>query len=291
MSTAAVIGLMLIAGLMHAGWNLAAKRLRADRTLFLIALSPIGVVLTLPWALTHLPAPEHWAPVAGFVAVRVVLNAIYLVTLSRSYRVLDLSVAYPIARGSGPLVATILAVSLLGERPDLIGVVGVLIVSAAIVSMAGANPKAAVPQPAMAPGPAVRWPILTGVTIGCYTALDKAAVAVIDPVTYLAFVEFGTFLVLGAAVTYRGRAGELGRVLVSYPWQLLAAAAMVIGSYALALIALSHSYASYVAPLREVAVVYAVVFGIVVLGERHAARRIPAALGIVSGLAMVGVAM
>jgi multidrug transporter EmrE-like cation transporter len=243
MSTAAVIGLMLVAGLLHAGWNLTAKGLRADRTLFLIAMSPIGVALTLPWALTHLPGREYWAAAVLFVAVRVVLNAIYLVTLSRSYRVLDLSVAYPIARGSGPLVATILAVSLLGERPDPIGVVGVLVVSAAIVSMAGASPTAPRGREGVVSGPAVRWPILTGVTIGCYTALDKAALDVIDPVTYLAFVELGTFLMLGAAVTFRGRAAELGRVLVSYRWQLLSAGVMVIGSYALALIALSQSYA------------------------------------------------
>lgn len=288
MSGPVVVGLMLVAGVCHAGWNLLAKRLETDHTLFLVAVGPIAFLLTAPWAIGHLPGV--WWPTAGYVVARVALNAVYVVFLARAYRGMDLSQAYPLARGTGPLVATALAVVVLGERPSALGVAGVIVISVAIWSF-GLRPSAEV---TVAPVPRLRalmWPLLTGLTIGCYTVLDKAAVGVMDPITYFSLVELGTGLLLGGIVLVRGQGGSLRRV-ARVNWRpLLGCSLLVVGSYALALIALTHAYASYVAPLREVAVLYAVLFGVLLLREPHGARRIPSAVAMVVGLVMVGVSI
>lgn len=291
MSGPAVVGLMLMAGLFHAGWNLLAKRLESDHTLFLVAVGPFAFLITAPWAFTHLPA--SWWPAAGYVIARAVVNAIYVVCLARAYRSLDLSQAYPLARGTGPLVATVLAVVVLGERPSLLGIAGVLVVSVAIWSFGatgvlpdGPGAAAAVPDPRR-----LMWPLLTGVTIGCYTVLDKAALAVLEPITYFSLIELGTAFLLGGVVLARGRGPALRRVTIANWRQLAGCSVLVVASYALALIALANTYASYVAPLREVAVLYAVLFGVVLLREPHGARRVPSAAAMVVGLMLVGLSI
>ncbi|HNE60462.1 MAG TPA: EamA family transporter, partial [Ottowia sp.] len=115
--SAQALALVLLAGLVHAGWNIVAKQSGGDArfafftsVLMALAWAPLG--LWLGWQ-----ALPHWDAAAwACVAASGLLHVLYYVTLLRGYRVADLTVVYPLARGSGPLLSSLVAVTLLGER-------------------------------------------------------------------------------------------------------------------------------------------------------------------------------
>lgn len=289
MDAAGVVAIMLVAGACHAGWNLVAKRVHTDRILLLVAASAVIAVGLLPWGITHLPARETGLAL-GCVAVRGLLNAIYLVGLSRAYHYFDLSLAYPLVRGIGPLVATALAIVLLGERPALVGLVGVAVVSVAILGMAATGPSAP-PTDQRHPFMGVAVVVLTGVTIGAYTVVDKVGVRYWDPMAYLWGVEVVSLGLSGLYVLHRGRARELREVVARHKGNVAACAFLISASYVLALFALQHSLASYIAPLREVSVLFGALLGMFVLKEDHGPKRLLAAGGIAAGMVLVGLAL
>lgn len=303
MSAGVVIAVMLVAGACHAGWNLVAKRTDTDRTLLLMVASVVIVVVLLPWALTHLPT-QSVAVAIGCVALRGVLNVVYLLALSRSYHHFDLSLAYPLVRGAGPVVATVLAIAILGERPELIGLLGLAVTSLAILAMAATGRRTPGSKPPDSERPDSERPAgerhhlegvavvaLTGVTIGAYTVVDKVGVRYWDPVTYFCGVELAGLAVVAVYLVRRRQLGELIAVGRSHLPSAVVCAALIGTSYVLALYALQHSLASYIAPLREVSVLFGAVLGMLILKEDHGAKRIVAAGGIVVGLVLVGLAL
>lgn len=290
-SEGSLIGLILVAGAFHALWNLAAKRVGGDRMLYFTAINLLVALLTAPWALTHLPSGDL-GYIAGLVLVRGALNALYLFGLGKAYAALDLSLVYPLVRGGGPLVTALLAVILLGERPGVLGLSGVAVTSLAIWSIA--LTAAPGPDSVASPGTTrqgIPWVVITAVTVGCYTVVDKAAVGAIDPLTYLCLIEGISGLIFAAPITVRRRWPELAGAVRAAPGSVLLCIAGFVTSYCLFLVALRYGYATYLAPLREVAVLYAVLLGIFVLREPHGARRLPAAAGIAAGLILVGLAL
>lgn len=300
MSPAAIIALMLVAGAFHACWNLVAKSVIVDRYIFLVTVTTCTGIVLLPWAFLHLPSTSVLGPAVGYVLVRGLTDAIYIFALSRCYQSLDLSLAYPLVRGIGPLVATLLAVVLLGERPALVGLIGIAVSSIAIGSMAwtgrASRDRALAgstqpPSPARTIGGGPFWIGLTGLMIGSYTVIDKAAMVYWDPVSYLCFVELVAAVILGTPTLLRGHRLAVVETVRHHYLAVIGCAVCVSVSYVLALVALKHAYASYVAPLREVSVLFGVFMGIVILKEKRARRRIPSAFGILLGLALVGLAL
>lgn len=290
MSAAGVIAIMLVAGACHAGWNLLAKQVHTDRTLLLIAASAVIVLLLSPWGLTHLPTSDRAAAFACVVA-RGGLNLIYLVGLSKAYRYFDLSFTYPLVRGTGPVVATFGAVLLLGERPAPLGFAGIAVLSVAILALAatGRRPRARTPTERRWAGGAVI--VLTGATIGVYTVVDKIAVRYWNPAAYFWGVEAVGLILAGTYLLSIGRLGDLARVARVHLPAAATCAALIGSSYILALVALQHSLASYVAPLRETSVLFGALLGMVVLKEGHGVLRITAAAGIAGGLLLIGLAI
>lgn len=292
MSAGTIIAVMIVAGACHAGWNLVAKGVPGvDRVLVLMAAGATVLVLLTPWALTHLPT-EALVPALAWAAVRGLLNAVYLVGLSRAYHHFDLSLAYPMVRGCGPLVAVLLAVLLLNERPAGVAVVGVAVTSVAIVGL-GLSGHRAAPVAVLGEGgwSGWLWVALTGATIGAYTVVDKVGVGYWHPVSYFWAVELAAFMLLGGYVAGSGRSRELGDVYRRYPQEIVACAVLTAASYSLALFALQHSLASYIAPLREVSVLFGALLGMLVLKEDHSPRRVAAVVGIFAGLMCVGIAL
>lgn len=289
MAVAGVVAVMLVAGVCHAGWNLVAKRVHSDRTLLLVGASVLIAAVLTPWGVAHVPA-ESLVPALGCVALRGTLNMLYLAGLSRSYRHFDLSLAYPLVRGIGPVVATVLAVLLLGERPAPIGIVGMVVTSLAIFALArtGAE-RRTLPGRRDVSGAFVV--ALTGITIGVYTVVDKVGVSYWDPIAYFWGVEVVGVAIAGTYLGAHGRLGELRTVMVTHAGSVVLCAALIGTSYILALFALQHSLASYIAPLREVSVLMGVLLGMAVLKEDHGPRRLLAALGIAGGLALVALAL
>lgn len=290
MSAAGVMAVMLVAGACHAGWNLVAKRAATDRTMLLMGASAWIVVALLPWGLTHLPASSV-ALALGCVVLRGTLNVLYLVGLSRSYHFFDLSLAYPLVRGIGPVVAVSLAVALLGERPALIGVAGVAVTSLAILTMAATGRRGSPHPDQRHPLQGVAVVVLTGITIGLYTVVDKVGTRYWDPIAYFWGVEVTGLVLVSVYLTLSHRYGELVTVMRRNVRPIIACAALIGTSYVLALYALQHSLASYIAPLREVSVLFGALLGMLVLKEDHGPRRVLAAAGIACGLILVGLAL
>src|SRR6266446_3225106 len=177
------LGLVLISAVFHATWNLLAKRAGAD-TPFLWLAYIVGAITFAPFAIAILVIahPQLGWPALVFIAVAVGLQTLYFATLTSGYRAGDLSLVYPIARASGPLLATIGAIAIFGEHPTPVAIGGALAIVAGALFLSG-DPRALRRDGA---GRAVGFALATGVVIALYTLWDKTAVAVllIPPLLY-----------------------------------------------------------------------------------------------------------
>ena len=133
--TAFALALVLTSAVMHATWNLLAKRVKAG-TPFLFLVYVVGAVAYSPFAIAVLvlARPQLGLIAFGFVGMAIVLQTVYFATLTAGYRVGDLSLVYPIARATGPLLATAGAIAILGERPSVLAVGGSWLVSADLLA-------------------------------------------------------------------------------------------------------------------------------------------------------------
>src|SRR5881392_1969034 len=177
------LGLVLISAVFHATWNLLAKRAAADAS-FLFLAYIVGAIVFAPFAIAILviARPQLGWPALVFIAVAIGLQTLYFATLTAGYRAGDLSLVYPIARASGPLLATIGAIAILGEHPTPLAIGGALAIVAGAFILTG-DPRALRRDGA---GLAVGFALATGVVIALYTLWDKTAVAVvlIPPLLY-----------------------------------------------------------------------------------------------------------
>jgi drug/metabolite transporter (DMT)-like permease len=287
-----VIAIVAVSAALHVAWNVRLKTagdpLRAATVGMLAAtvgIVPAGIVA---WLALGRPA----LPIEGVLlgVLSGVVEAGYFVLLSAAYRRGDLSVVYPIARGTAPLLAVAIGVGLFGERLGLAGSVGVVLLLAGFLILQ--QPWQALRRGGRGFDPAIAFALATGVTIATYSAIDRLGSRLITPVTYAAILWVTTSIVL--VLWVRFVAG--GDVLAGGRPQLRSAAIggwLTLAAYLLILWALSMAPLSGVAPLRESASVFAAAWGSVRLGEavgrREAGRRIGASAVIVGGAILLAV--
>lgn len=270
------LALVLLAAGAHAAWNLLAKTTPGGGLAFVWLAAAFGAaVLAVPALVLAATDPPGAGDVA-FMAGSGVLHAVYFGCLQRGYRDGDLSLVYPLARGTGPVLATAAAVIVLGERPGLLALAGGAIVVGAILGLALPSLRA------HAPG--AGWALLTGLTIGAYTLYDKHAVdgLGLSPVLYYWASVAGIFLVLSPWVR---RTAGAAAAWSAERRQALGVALLSAFAYVLVLYALTIAPVSYVAPARESSVLVAAGLGVGVLGEGHGRRRLICAAAIVAGIA------
>jgi drug/metabolite transporter (DMT)-like permease len=257
---------------LHATWNLLAKR-STDPFLalwgqFFVAALIAAVVLG---ATGGLPAAGWgWAAVSGAVHLP------YIVGLGIAYERGDFSVAYPLARGGGALLAGIGGIVLLGDEMDAWAV-------AAIGAVAGGMALLAIG----AAGPEVGMALFVAVTIGIYTVVDSHASRLVGGNSY----AFGAFAAAGVSVTGYGLVTGRGREMaaaLSGRWRRFAATAVLsMVTYALVLAAVRRAPVGYVAALRESSVLVAALMGWRYLDEGSIHRRMLGATIIVGGLVLL----
>jgi len=283
--TPAVLALVLTAAVLHATWNLLAKRAQAaDTVAFVWLTTALSAAVYVPVvALWLFVAPlQHPITAVGFafIAGTAVIHSAYFVLLQRGYRVGDLSLVYPLARGTGPLLASIAAVLFLGERPGLVGSLGIAAIVGGIFVAAGARLNARRARASIGYG------LATGATIAAYTLWDKHAVSalVIMPVVY----EIGHFCVqtlLMAPLVLRGtRRAALAPTWRAYRTELLGVAVLSPLGYILVLFALVVAPVSLVAPAREVSIVFGALLGARLFAEGDARRRVAGSFLILAGI-------
>jgi drug/metabolite transporter (DMT)-like permease len=279
--TAFALALVLASAVAHATWNLFAKRSSGGAPFLWLAFA-LSVPLYAPLAIAVLivngarigPVELLW------MFVNAALNVAYGIFLLRGYRAGDLSVVYPLARGTGPVLAIVGAVLLFGERPTALALAGGLSIVAGVFVLTG-DPRKLRPRGA---GTAVAYALLTGVTIAAYTLWDKRGVSVllIPPVVY----EWGAnvFRVLILAPLALRRWPEVRREWRSNRTAVLAVASLSPLAYILVLTALAISPVSYVAPTREVGILLGVLVGARALTEADIGTRSIAAILMVGGV-------
>jgi len=275
--------LVLVAAVFHATWNLLAKRVGAGGAVFVWLFGLLSVFIYAPLALgvILLQAPHLGPAQLVFMFGSGALHLGYFVVLQRGYAVGDLSLVYPLARGTGPLLATVGAVILLGERPGAVAVSGILLITLGVFLLTR--------EPGGFRGPGlglgVVYGLLTGVFIAAYTLWDKHAVSalLIPPLLQSWATTLVTVALLTPlAVRHRKEALSLWRARKP---EVLGIAVLSPLSYILVLTALVFTPVSYVAPAREISILIGVVMGTQLLAEGQAASRLLAAGAMVVGVA------
>ena len=281
--------LVLTAALTHASWNVLAKHSAHCR--FFNWYYSIGATVLfgpLVWWLSRDFLPHASVAVVIALIATSVLHALYSECLQRGYRVADLSVVYPVARGTGPLISFVGAIFVLGERPSPIATIGALLVVCGVLVLAG-GPRLwnELRKPAGARGPVVAgvyWGGLIGLLIAAYTLNDGYAVKVLLVPPILVDYVGNLFR---ACVLAPQALRRLDIVADEYPryWkQALGVSILGPTGYILVLYAMTLAPVSHVAPARELSMMIGAWFGARLLGEGHSVQRMIAAALIVGGV-------
>jgi drug/metabolite transporter (DMT)-like permease len=282
-STAA-LALVVLAALAHAAWNVLAKTASGGAT-FVWLFSALAAAIWLPVAAIALSVDSNRAvglEGIAFMAGSGALHALYFLLLQRGYREGDLSLVYPLARGTGPLLSTLAALVIFAERPSALALAGGAIIVAAVLSLAGAG--GGMRTPGGDRRRAVAFAVLTGIAIASYTLWDKQAVGPlgIEPVVYYWGTNVAETALLTGLVAHRR--AEVRATWGRYRRQAIGVAVLSPLAYVLVLFALAHAPVSYVAPARELSILVGAIAGTTVLAEGHRRRRLLAAGAIFAGI-------
>jgi drug/metabolite transporter (DMT)-like permease len=282
-----IVGLLLLAALMHASWNAILKSDESDR------LATFGVIMTtgtvmglcavpfLPWI-----DPAAWK----YLVSSVLIHVLYYTFLLKAYSYGDLSHTYPIARGLGPLLVALVSGRFIGEHLRTQDIVGVLLLSFGLVSLAMPL-RNVVPRPGGRHGLATLFAVLTGVTIAAYIIADGLGVRSAGPtfehrlsyIAWLCVVEGPWLLVLAIVI----RPKTVWSHLQQTWWRGVIGGVIANVGYGIAIYALVLGPMAHVAALRETSVLFGALMGTLLLGEPFGVRRVAAAFVIVVGLVLM----
>ncbi|MFI9454439.1 EamA family transporter [Amycolatopsis sp. NPDC052450] len=290
---ATALSLVVIAAVIHAGWNLAAKRIRRGGARFVWAYYSFSAILLVPVMAVSLavePQRPQWTWLFAAV-VTAVFHVTYGIVLQRGYAVGDLSVVYPVARGTGPLLSVLAAVVLLGERPGVLGLIGAfLVIAGVLVIGTGRAPAHADAADRVARRKGVAYGLLTGVTIAAYTLWDAHSVTGlgVPPIIY-----FGTGAIVQSLLMAPYALKD--REEVAWLWREHKREILIVGllspvAYLLVLYALQIAPVSLVAPARELSIVLGGLAAWLVLGEANAVRRLAGSAVVLAGITAIAMA-
>ena len=285
------LAMVIVAALLHAFWNIVAKKTGGNKHFVLMG----GLLLALIWAPAGLwlgwREVPHWGRLQwAFVSISGFTHLAYFKVLLKGYRVSDLTVVYPVARGTGPLVSSLLAVAVMRETLTLHGALGVLCVCAGVFIIAGGPAllrAAHDPAQRARVHAGLRWGAATGLLIAVYTVLDGYAVKVL--------------LVGPVLVDYFGNLVRLPFMLPTLlrdppgfvdAWRRYKWHAAILGlvsplAYILVLYAVRLAPVSHVAPAREVSMLFAALIGGRLLGEGERGSRMLGAILMAAGVVLL----
>jgi drug/metabolite transporter (DMT)-like permease len=289
--------LIIIAALAHSTWNLLAKRAADCRHLMWFVCIGASILL-LPAAIWVLGDdwPKLGPKAAVFLLATGLLHVLYFEALQRGYRAGDLSVVYPLARGTGPLFSFGGAILVLHERPSVVAFGGALLVVCGILLLSGGarifnrnNNNSSGGHAGNFSGHSGRagifWGTMTGLTIACYTIVDGYSVKVLllSPI----LVDFAENLFRTIVFSYRGwrERATLPEEFARCWKEALGIAVLTPMAYILVLFAMRIAPVSHIAPAREMSMMIGAYFGTKLLHEGNAKQRIFASLLIASGVA------
>ncbi|MEO5692287.1 MAG: DMT family transporter [Usitatibacter sp.] len=282
--TGLALGLVIFSAFVHASWNFLLKK-SGGGTGLITAASALSLLVYLPVAgsVVYLYGyqfqPMHLALMFGSGMI----HTAYFLLLDRAYRSGgDLSIVYPLARATGPLLTILIAIVLLGERPGPAAIAGAVLIGASALALTG-NPFAWHRSDARQ---AVGFALLTGCMIAIYTIWDKSSVAawLIPPLVYDWGCNFFRVCVL-LPLTRNRNPGAMAVAWREKRQTVVAIALLSPLSYILVLTAMVFTPVSLIAPAREVSILFAALMGAHLLREGDLTRRLVAGVGMVLGIA------
>lgn len=284
--TISALALILAAAVIHATWNFLNKRAGGHATFtWLVAI--LSALLYAPATITII---EVWQIQIGFVTIGIMagsaaLHTAYFVLLNQGYRVGDLSLVYPLARGTGPLLSSLAAIVFLGERPSILALAGALLIigGAVVLTTNLTRLRRSDTRDALV------YALITGMFIAAYTLWDKQAVSyfAIAPLVLDWGANVGRAILLTPfAVKYSDQAVTEWH---EHKYEAIACAVLIPLAYILVLTAMRFTPVSYVAPAREISILIGTIMGTRLLGEGDARRRLAGACAMVLGV--VGLAI
>ena len=282
------MAIVLTAAFLHAGWNYLLKKSQG-RIVFIWWFLLLAAILYFPmffyfWPKTTIP-PLGWS----CVVASGLLHGLYFWFLGGAYQRGDLSLVYPIARGSGPLFVPFLAVGLIHERIFLFGILGIamVILGIYVIHLPSFSAQSFL-EPFLAfRGGASLWALYTGGTIAAYSLVDKVGVSIVYPPVYIYLMLVLACLFLSPYVLVKER------TLLKEEWHMNKGTILVLGflvlfTYMMILFALRISKVSYVVAVREVSIVFSALYGVVWLAEKHARQKLVGAALIALGVVFIG---
>lgn len=283
------LALVAAAALIHATWNLLAKRAASAGPAFVFAYTLVACVAYAPWVLwllAHGAIAPSWPVVAAILASGFI-HLGYALALQRGYQVADFSVVYPVARGSAPMLSTVGAVLVLGETLTGLRVLGLLGVVAGILLISTGGSLAAFRRAGSQAG--LGWGTATGGLIAGYTVVDAFAVKALGvaPVALDWFSNLVRFALLAPVVA---RSPTRARELMRGKWGLAVGVGLLSPlSYILVLSALGlGAPLSVVAPMREMSMMVGALMGMAILGERVGLVRLAGCAVLIGGVVALG---
>jgi drug/metabolite transporter (DMT)-like permease len=274
--------LVIISAFLHASWNFATKRVSGDIGVLYIGLCAASLI-SLPAVLLFLYRDGIALSSLYFILGTGAIHAVYFFALSSAYRYGDISVVYPIARGSGVAGTAVVASMLLRENITAIGAGGIFLIVAGTI-LVGLRFSFQIGHYR-----GVLFALLVGLMIVCYSIVDKLAVRVTNPVVYI----FGMFIAASLIVSpylLKYRRYEIMRAWRDYKRYSLIIGIGAMTTYLIILFTFRFAYVSYVVAAREIAVAIGAVMGLVILREEFSLRKVIGIGAIVAGLVILRMA-
>jgi uncharacterized membrane protein len=272
--------LVLFSAFCHATWNFAARKAAGNLMAVWLGLW-LGCAVMLPNAIGIIihSGIRETAQLQGIFCIIAtgLIHTVYFRLLAAGYEAGEISLVYPIARGSGIALTAILAGLLLREQLTLLGSIGIGLVCLGIISLSTGTHKRADDTKA------IRLALCIGASIVAYSLVDKIGVSYINPVVYICSM----FLIAGVALTpmlirrYRGALGKEARQNIGYA---LIIGIGSVGTYLIILFAFTMGPVNYIVAVREFAVVLGALAGIIFLKERFTLAKALAICVIVIGI-------
>ncbi len=265
--------LVILAAILHAAWNLLIK-IQGERLACLAWMSIFAAICWLPFLALLPPLSKEALPL---LAITSVFHLIYKISLAKAYDHGDFAQVYPIARGSAPLLTTILAIPLAGEWLSGADLLSLLLIIGGVLLLSWNGREIELSK-------SVLWALATGICIACYTVADGlGGRATVNALTFAGYQCIVDGISIFLVALFR-RPSRLSTVFVRQWHKLLAAAIMSASAYAIIIFVMSRTKIGAVAALRETSVLWAVLIGVFFLREKFGRLRFIAALIVLSGV-------
>jgi len=278
--TAEVWSLVLTAAVGHAIWNFAARKVAGDMAILWLSFG-LGMLIMIPisayvwWQ--GAPPVLTWTGGICLLATGI-FHGLYFAFLARAYEHGEISLVYPVARGSGVGLTAFVAWLVLGEDISLLGAAGIALVFAGILCLGAPALKQQTRG--------LKLALAVGMTIVCYSLVDKIGVGQMQPIYYITGMWIIATLLRAPFVVRRYATTLLTTIRTSWPYILLIGLAS-LGTYLLILYAYTKGPISYIVATRESSVILGAALGFFLLKERLTAFKTVGILAIAGGLALI----